>query len=394
MQAPVLTNQLLKAADNAGMFNRAIVDILKVRQKIKELVTGKFIWRGATCNLTIVNENNSQLGHKLHLITKRPEALFGVTFIVISPDHPELFQFVDQSKFDAVSKYVQAMQHRSQLDRYENINFTIIPTGTWALHPITKAKLPVFVGDYILEGYDVRVTHAHMGLPAHNAKDFYVAQQNNLEIKLVINSPEEGKTSSPQINKSTKQLMAAYAGDYDDCLIVNSDFLNGSLKSAEEKAIAFLQSNQIGSEYKEPLLYSFLNKSCSINDLQAMESLLLKEHKTLSASQQEMLAILMLKVQADFLSIVEQFLINAREAKELMIELIEESCALRKNNEAYLLKWARMNTTESEKTIFKRDINSFYNLCKFCAELIDFLGDFGSSCTHALENLKNIKNNK
>jgi hypothetical protein len=150
----------------------------------------------------------------------------------------------------------------------------------------------------------------------------------------------------------------------------------------------------MGTEYKEPILYHFMNKQCSINDLQAMETLLAQEHKNLSSSQKETMLILMLQVQSDFLSIVEQFLINARDAKELMIELIEESCELRKNNDAYLLHWAHLKTNEPEKAVFKRDINSFYNLCKFCAELIDFLGDFGSSCTHAMANLKKIQTNK
>ncbi len=388
-----LTNSLLKAADGAGMFNKAIIDILQVRQKIKELIVGKFMWRGATCSLTLFNSNQNKLNYKLNIITKRPEALFGATFVVISPDHQHLLSMIDSAHHDNVMNFVSKTHQRNLLDRYERPDFSIIATGIFAQNPITKELLPVFVSDYCLEEYDNRIKNAHIAIPAHDVKDFQVAQNNNLPIKLVITSPDETKSSSgPQLNKTTKQLLAAYPGEYADSVVINSEFLNGNIKASADKAIAFLQSQNLGTEYKEPILYTFMNKTCSINDLQAIETLLLQEHKNFSAHQKEALLILMLQVQSDFLSIVEQFLINAREAKELMIELIEESCALRNNKDAYLLYWAHLNTNESEKVIFKRDINSFYNLCKFCAELIDFLGDFGSSCTQALTNLKKLQN--
>lgn len=388
-----LTNPLLKAADSAGFFDRAIVDILQIRQKIKELIIGKFIWRGASIKLTLFNTKNNKLNYQLNVITKRPEALFGATFVVINPQHPDLFCMVDEEHHDNVVKFITKTQERTLLDRFENPDFSMIETGIFVQHPVTKELLPLFVADYCLEGYDNRITHAHLAIPAHDVKDFHVAHINKLPIKLVITSPDETKSSSsPQINKTTKQLIAAYPGEYADCVVINSEFLNGNIKTSAEKATAFLQSQKIGTEYKEPILYHFMNKTCSINDLQAMETLLAQENKVLSAHQKEAMLILMLQVQSDFLSIVEQFLINARDSKELMIELIEESCALRNNKDAYLLYWAHLNTNESEKVIFKRDINTFYNLCKFCAELIDFLGDFGSSCTHALANLKKLQN--
>lgn len=390
-----LTNQTLKAADSLGLFDRALVDILQVRQKIKELVIGKFIWRGASLLLDVfATNNNKKLDHQLHLIVKRPEALFGATFVIISPQHPHLFQFVSANQQEAMLDFITKLQSRTLLDRYENPDSTLISTGTFVYHPITKEKLPIFVSDYILEEYDARITHAHLAIPGHDCKDFAVAQHNHLPIKQVITSPEEGKTSSPQINKTTKQLTAAYPGQYSDCFIINSDFLNGSMRNATKAAITFLQEQKLGTEYAEPILYHFSNKTCNINDLQAIETIFAQENKTLSVAQKEHLLIIMIQAQSDLLSIVEQFLINARDVKELMIELIEESCKLRNNNTAYLLHWSHLNSNETEKVIFKRDINTFVKFYKFCAELIDFLGDFGSSCTHALENLKKIKNNK
>lgn len=394
LQSHILSSQLLKTADNIGLFDKAIVDILKVRHHLKELVVGKFNIHGAQSHLSIVDSNGKTLAHTLHVIIRRPEALMGATFIVISPQHAHLFKFVDPTLQENIANFIHHIQSRDLLDRYENPDFEAMPTGTWAIHPITGEKLPIFIADYILEGFDTRSTNAHLAIPAHNHKDFAFAQKYNLEIKMVINGVGENKSSSPQINKTTKQLTSAYLGDYDDCFIINSDFLNGSIRAAHDKAVDFLKKHETGSEFKAPMVYQFGNQHCSINDLQMIEATLLKENKSLSPAQKELMSIIMLQVQADLLSTVEHFLVDAKEHKNLMTELITESCTLRKNTNSYLLYWSKLNTNESEKVVFKRDINTFNALTKFCNELIDFLSDFASSCPHALANLKSIQNNK
>jgi len=387
----VLSNQLLKVADQAGLFNKAIVDILKVRQKIKEFVSGKLFWKGAQCSLTIVDAQHNPTAAKLRIIMKRPETLFGATFIVISPNHPDIASYETTGTRAAIQELIATTNKQAMLSRYEHPNNIGIATGLFALNPITQEPMPIFVADYILEAYDARITHAHVAVPAHDQKDFNFAHAHNLPVKLVINSPELGKASSPQYHKTTHQLIAAYPGEYNDCLIVNSKFLDGAIHEAYDKALEYLQKNAGAEEYKKPYVYQLGNKQYSLQELSLIEMTLQKEHKELSAAQKEMMAIIMIQAQADFLTIVEQFLVNAREAKELMIEIIDESCALRGSNDAYLLKWAHLNTTESEKTIFKRDINNFTGLCKFSAELVDFLGDFASSLPNALETIKNLK---
>lgn len=387
----ILSNQLLKVADQAGLFNKAIVDILKVRQKIKEFVSGKLFWKGAECSLTIVDEQGNPTGIKLRIIMKRPETLFGATFVVISPNHVDIAAYETASTKTAIQELIATTRKQSMISRYEQPNTTGIATGLFAINPITQEKLPIFIADYIIESYDARVTHAHVAVPAHDQKDFNFARAHNLPVKLVVNSPEQGKSSSPQYHKSTHELIAAYQGEYDDCFVINSDFLNGAIQDAHHQAIEYLQKNAGAIEYKKPYSYQLGNKQYSLQELSMIELTLQKEHKELSASQKELMAIIMIQAQADFLTIVEQFLENAREAKELMIEIIDESCNLRGSNDAYLFKWAHLNTTESESVIFKRDINTFTGLCKFSSELVDFLGDFASSLPTALETIKNLK---
>ena len=157
------------------------------------------------------------------------------------------------------------------------------------------------------------------------------------------------------------------------------------------KQLEFLTKNAQAQEYKKPYVYQLGHKQYSLKELQMIESTFLKENKVLSQAQKEQFQIVLIQARADFLTIVEQFLINAKEAKELMTEIVAESCKARQNLDAYIFKWAQINTGEPEKTIFKRDINSFISLSIFCSELIDFLEDFASSCPVALENLQRLK---
>jgi len=386
-----LSNPILKAADNAGIFNDPVYRILTVRKTIKEFVSGKLIWKGAQCNLSIVDDQAVVLPATLHVVIKRPEALFGATFIIVSPDHEHLFDIVAPSEQAAVTLFVQDSNKKSLLARYEHVDYHAVPTGTYVLHPITGNRLPIFVSDYTLEGFDTRVTKAHLAIPAHDIKDFAFARKHNLDIKMVVTSPDEGKPSNPQIDKHTGQLLAPYTGEFEDSIIINSGFINGAITGAADKIIASLQASHIGSEYHEHVLYSLQGKLYSVSDLQAIEVTLHQEHKNLSQSQKDALSVAMIQVQSDFLGLVEHFLASAKETKELMIELIEESCKLRKNNDCYLLHWAHLKNTEPERIVFKRDIRTFNIFVKFCSDLVDFLSDFASSCPRALENLRNLK---
>ncbi|MBP9764754.1 class I tRNA ligase family protein [Candidatus Babeliales bacterium] len=387
----ILKNNLLKAADQGGLFNAAIIDIIKVRQKVKEFILGKLIWHGATCNFSVIKADGTATDVSLAILMKRPETLFGASFIVVTPAHPLATQLTTPETQDAVHAFIKKSQQKTVAQRYDNIDNHAIATGLYTLNPFTHEKMPIFISDYIIEGYDARHSHGHVGVPAHDHNDFTFAHQHKLPIKLVITSFDPLGISNPQFHKTTKQLIEAYPGDYDDCTIINSDFLNGSIKDAHDAAVAYIVQNQLGTEYQKTLIYQTGNKHYSIHELYMIEQTLQKEKRELSGAQKELFSVLMAQAQADFLTIVEQFLVNAKNARELMVELVEESCTVRNNKDAYLIKWANLNSSEPEKYIFKRDIINFTNMHKFCTELIDFLGDFASSCTNALEAIKNLK---
>jgi hypothetical protein len=386
-----LNNQLLKAADDAGFFNRGIIDILKVRQRIKDFLFGKLIWSGAELSLNVVDGNQSSLNKTFNIIIKRPETLFGASFVVIASNHPLAQSLCTEATKTSVEIFLNQAKQLKLVQRYQQATLNGINTGLFVKNPMNDELMPIFIADYILEDFDSRITHAHIAVPAHNQKDFEFAKSYKLPIKLVIDSVEQGKTSSPQYDKNSKQLTLAYQGEYDDCIIVNSEFLNGTINNAHEKAMKHLTTQAGATEYQKPYLYQLGQKQYSLKELQIIEGTILKDNKTLSEGQKEQFDIVLVQARADFITIVEQFLINAKSAKDLMGEIVNESCKLRQNTNAYILKWAHINTTESEKVIFKRDISTLTSLSVFCNELIDFLEDFASSCPNALENLKKLK---
>lgn len=388
-----LTHQLLKYADEAGRFNQSIIDILRVRQEIKQFLFGKLMWQGVECNLEIVDQNNNPIGQTFNVIIKRPETLFGASFVIISPNHPQLSKFETSQNKNAIQSLVRSTTQKRLLNRYQNSSTESVHTGLFVRNPMTPYLLmPIFISDYAIENYDIRMTHAHVAVPAHDVKDFNFAKTNHLPIKLVVTCQEGNRSSYPQVDKTTKELTAPYLGEYSDCIIIDSDFLNGTIHASREKAMAYLTQQLQAQEYKKAINYHLGNKYYSIKELQMIEQTLQKENKPLSESQKELFAVVLIQAQADFLTIVEQFLINAKAARELIIDIVAESCNLRQKKDAYILKWSRIDPSESEKDIFKRDVNTCTSLSQFCTELIDFLEDFASSCPHALENLKNLKN--
>ncbi|MFZ4772543.1 MAG: leucine--tRNA ligase [Chlamydiia bacterium] len=105
----------------------------------------------------------------LPVYTTRIDTIFGVTFLVISPEHPLLERLVSKAQHEAVNAYKEEVSRKSDLDRTDlNKNKTGVFTGSMAVHPITKALVPIYVADYVLMGYGTGIV---MGVPAHDERD-------------------------------------------------------------------------------------------------------------------------------------------------------------------------------------------------------------------------------
>ncbi len=125
--------------------------------------------------------NLSPAGGELLVYTTRPDTLFGVTYMVLAPEHPlalELSKGTPQEK--AVREYIEKVKHESTHERAVSTGKEGVFTGGYAVNPANGETVPVWIADYVLMGYG---TGAIMAVPAHDERDFAFATQNNLPIK-------------------------------------------------------------------------------------------------------------------------------------------------------------------------------------------------------------------
>ena len=170
---------------------------------------------------------------KLRIYTTRPDTLYGVTFMVIAPEHPIIEKnkgiIGNMAELDA---YREECAKKTEFERTQmNKNKTGVRIkGLSAIHPLTGREVPIYISDYVMMGYG---TGAIMAVPAHDERDYEFAKKFGLDIVEVIKGGDISKE--------------AYAGDGE---MVNSEFLNGidKKKEAIAKMIAVLQEKGIGEE--------------------------------------------------------------------------------------------------------------------------------------------------
>ena len=116
---------------------------------------------------------------KIRVFTTRPDTILGATFLVVAPEYPGLDALVNDDTREAVNAYKAAALKKSEIERQENKEKTGVFTGTYAINPATKEKIPVYVADYVLSGYG---TGAIMAVPAYDERDREFAEVYKLPI--------------------------------------------------------------------------------------------------------------------------------------------------------------------------------------------------------------------
>ena len=173
----------------------------------------------------------------LDVFTTRPDTLYGVTYMVMAPEHPYLKELVAGSEYEEpVNAYVDKVQHMSDIERTSTTNEkTGQFTGRHAINPLTGKKVPIFISDYVLMDYG---TGAIMAVPAHDQRDFDFAKKFDLEIIPVVDSDD------PEVD--VYDLKAAFAAEG---TMINSEMFNGmNNKEAIEKIIDYLEEKKIGKK--------------------------------------------------------------------------------------------------------------------------------------------------
>ena len=173
---------------------------------------------------------------KLRIYTTRCDTLFGVTYMVVSPEHPYLDKYKDQIKnWEEIVAYREQASRKSDFERAElaKDKTGVAIDGLTAINPVNGKEVPIWVSDYVLMSYG---TGAIMAVPAHDERDWEFAKKFQLPIiQVVAKNGEE-----VDVNE------AAFT-DVATGVLINSDFLNGlEVKDAKEKMIKFLEEKGIG----------------------------------------------------------------------------------------------------------------------------------------------------
>lgn len=173
----------------------------------------------------------------LKVFTTRADTLFGVTYMVLAPEHPYVEQLTAGTECEApVKEYLDKVQHMNDIERTSTSNEkTGVFIGKYAINPVNNKKVPIFISDYVLMGYG---TGAIMAVPAHDERDFDFAKKFDLEIIPVVDSKD------PEVD--VNNLQAAFVAEG---TMINSGEFNGmNNREAIAKMIDFLDKEKIGKK--------------------------------------------------------------------------------------------------------------------------------------------------
>ncbi len=189
-------------------------------------------WIGKSTG-AFVNFAISGIDEKLRIYTTRPDTLFGVTFMVLAPEHPLLEKYADKIKnTDELNAYKDQCAKKTEFERTQLVKDKtgVRVEGLTAVNPLNGKEIPLYISDYVMMGYG---TGAIMAVPAHDDRDYDFAKKFGIDIIEVI--------------KGGDITECAYTGDGE---MVNSEFLNGytNKKDSIARMIEYLQEKGIGEK--------------------------------------------------------------------------------------------------------------------------------------------------
>ncbi|MGB2466782.1 MAG: leucine--tRNA ligase [Crocinitomicaceae bacterium] len=186
-------------------------------------------WIGKSLGASVSFEVANHKGEYIEVFTTRPDTIFGVTFIVLAPEHELVMKIVNDSQSKAVKNYIKETSSKSERERQSDVkNITGEFTGAYAIHPFTGKQIPIWIGDYVLSGYG---TGAVMSVPCGDQRDYLFAKRFDIDIVNIFKDVD--------ISKS--------AYDEKTGTIACSDFLNDlQINQAIKAAIKAIEQKGIG----------------------------------------------------------------------------------------------------------------------------------------------------
>ena len=190
-------------------------------------------WIGKSTGAFVNFDVKGSDGEQLRIYTTRPDTLFGVTFMVMAPEHPMIDKYADRiSNMDEIKAYRAECAKKTEFERTQLVKEKtgVKIDGLSGINPVDGREIPIFVADYVMMGYG---TGAIMAVPAHDQRDYDFAKKFGIDIIEVIKGGDISKE--------------AYTGDGE---MINSGFLNGTdnKKDSIEKMAAFLSEKGYGEK--------------------------------------------------------------------------------------------------------------------------------------------------
>ena len=160
---------------------------------------------GVTLNFKVQDSNK-----KIEIFTTRPDTIFGVSFLTIAPEYKEISEILPLNHKSEISKYIDEVSKKSERERLSDVKTVSgVFSGTYAIHPFTGKKIPIWISDYVIASYG---TGAVMGVPAGDQRDFDFAKKFMIDIPNIFESID--------ISESAFSAKSGFK-------LINSEFLNG-----------------------------------------------------------------------------------------------------------------------------------------------------------------------
>ncbi len=201
-------------------------------------------WIGRSEGLEFSMEIDGMPGVSIPVYTTRPDTIFGMTFVALAPHHPLIERITSSAQFDAVTTYQQAA-NRLRTDTEHTM--TGVFTGAYALHPLTDESIPIWIADFVLEGYGAG---AVMGVPAHDKRDLAFAKAVGLPVHVVVVPPASANPIS------LEHLVEAYVEP--GILINSAEFSGMTSTEAADAIVAWFEERGIGKRVAKYRLRDWL----------------------------------------------------------------------------------------------------------------------------------------
>jgi leucyl-tRNA synthetase len=228
-----LSQWFLKITDYADRLDAGLDTLTQWPEKVR-LMQRNWIGRSLGAD---VEFPSPAAGHPIRVFTTRPDTIFGATFLVLAPEHPDVPRLIEQAEErEEIEGWITTVRNQSALERQERGKEGRF-TGKTAVNPFTNEEIPIWLGNFVLPQYG---TGAIMSVPAHDQRDFEFAKQFGLPIRVVV-TPANGQPLD------ANDLTESFTFKDENGVAINSGPIDGlPVPKAIEKIISVIEERGIG----------------------------------------------------------------------------------------------------------------------------------------------------